>query len=614
VTSSALITLAILAVAIVLLLSDRLRADLIALLILVALGVTNVISPSEIFSGFSRSAVITIMALFILTNSLYRTGVTHWLGDRLSRLGGRQPARLILVVMLSGAMLSWFMNTIAAGAVLLPAVVGLSRASGVRPSKLLIPLSFGTLLGGMATLLTTANILVNTGLRDAGYQPFKLLDFLPVGGSTALAGIVFVAAFGRKLLPDRTPADRYTWVEHLHSALSDLYSLRERLCEAMVEPISPLRGKTLAEARVGETLGLTILAIVRKKRTRLAPKPDDRLEAGDVLLIVGRNDRVAQLADMGITVEPDAAWEDDLASDAVGLVEAVISPRSRVVGQTLKQIHFRQKFGLTAIALWRTGRSYRTDVGDLALQFGDALLMHGPREKIRLLQSEPDFIVLQPEAPPAQRPHKAPLAAAIMLAALIAAAAGWLPIGEASFAGAVLMVLTHCLTMDEAYQAIEWRVVFLIAGMLPLGLALYQSGAAAFLGQVLAQALGPLGPLAVLSAIYLLAVLLTQFISGQATAVLITPIAIKTALHVGANPQAFAMAAALACSTAFLTPIAHPVNLLIMGPGGYTSRDFIRIGLPLTVLSFLVTLVTLPLVYPLYNQIGLFPPALRPGA
>jgi di/tricarboxylate transporter len=451
----------------------------------------------------------------------------------------------------------------------------------------------------MATLLTTANILVNAGLRDAGYPQFKLLDFLPVGGSLAIAGILFVTVIGRRLLPDRSPADRYAWVEHLQSALTDLYSLKERLCEAQIEPASPLAGKSIAESHIGEALGLSILAIVRNGHTRLAPRPEDQLRAGDVLMIVGRSERVALLANLGVSVDLEASWEDGFSSEAVGLTEVVVAPRSRVVGQTLKQIHFRQKFGLNVIALWRAGRSHRTDVGDLALQFGDALLLHGSRDKIRLLQAEPDFIVLRPETLEAQRPHKGPLAGLIMLSVLITAAVGWLPIAEAAFAGAILMVLTRCLTMDEAYQAIEWRAVFLIAGMLPLGLALQQTGAAAILGQALIQTLGGFGPLMLVAGIYLLAMLLTQFVSGQATAVIVAPIALSAATQIGANPHAFAMAAALACSTAFLTPMAHPVNLLVMSPAGYTPRDFVRIGLPLTALCFVVLLIVLPIFYPL---------------
>src|SRR5512135_2692205 len=355
------------------------------------------------------------------------------------------------------------MNTFAAGAVLLPAVMGLSRDTGIKPSKLLMPLSFGALLGGMATLLTTANILVNSGLRDAGLAEFKLFDFLPVGGCMALAGILFMSIFGRKLLPERSPSDRYPWVQHMQSTLSDLYNLQERMYEVKIDPTSLLCNKTLAESHIGEMYGLSVLAIAHNGQTQLAPEAETRLHAHDVLHIVGQHDRVQRLNELGLSIDLDGNPVNMFSSKLVGLVEVLIAPRSRVVDQTLKQIRFRQKFGLTVIALWRGGRPYRTDVGDMPLQFGDALLMHGARNQVQLLQVESDFIVLQPESVGDLDPRRGPIAATIMLAALISVAIGWLPIAEASFTGAVLMILTGCLSMDQAYQAIEWRVVFLIA-------------------------------------------------------------------------------------------------------------------------------------------------------
>lgn len=595
----ALLTLLILAAAIFLLLFNITRPDLVALLILIGLALTGVSAPAEVFSGFSRSAVITVGALFIITNALYRTGATRWLGMGLLRLGGTRPRRLTFTVMMAGAILSYFMNTIAAGAVLLPAIVGLARTSDVRPSKLLIPLSYGTLLGGMATLLTTSSILVNAALRDAGYPPFQLLDFLPVGGAMAVAGIVFMTFIGYRWLPSRSPIERYGWDVRYPAALSDLYGLHERLFEASIEASSLLAGQTIAASRIGEDLGLSILAIKRGRQTLLAPRPEMVLRAADVLLVVGRSERVDQLAERGLLVSDEPAWEEDFSSAQASLIEAVIAPRSRVVGQTLKQLNFRQKFGLTVIALWRGGRSFRTDVGDLPLQFGDALLLLGPREKFGVLQSEADYLVLHAEPPATQRPQKAVLAVLITLGMLVIAALGWLPIAEATFIGAVLMVLTRCLTMDEAYQSIEWRAVFLIAGMLPLGLALGKTGAAAWMGQVLIQTVGGFGPLALLAVLYLTAMLLTQFVSGQAAAVMVAPIALSAALQLNTNPHAFAMAAALACSSAFLTPVAHPVNLLVMGPGGYTTRDFFRVGLVLTLICFGVMLLVLPQVWPL---------------
>ena len=257
----ALITFIILVVAVILLLFNVTRPDLIALLVLISLGLTSTITPGDLFSGFSRSAVITVIALFIMTNVLYRTGVTRWMGEHLLQLGGTRPWRLTLTVMLAGAVLSYFMNTIAAGAVLLPAVIGLARATDIRPSQLLIPLSYGALLGGMATLLTTSSILVNAALRDANYPPFQLLDFLPVGGVMAAAGILFMTFIGRRWLPNRSPIDLYGWDARYQSGLSDLYGLQERLYEALIEPTSPLIGQSIALSRIGETLGLSILAM-----------------------------------------------------------------------------------------------------------------------------------------------------------------------------------------------------------------------------------------------------------------------------------------------------------------------------------------------------------------
>lgn len=597
--STAIITLIILGVAVLLLLTNALRADLVAMLVLISLGLSGVVAPADLFTGFSRSAVVTVLAIFILTHALYRTGATLWLGRQLLSLAGRNPVRVTLVVMLSAAILSYFMNNIAAGAVLLPAVIGIAQEVKIRPSKLLIPIAYGSLLGGMATLLTTASILVNSALRTANLPQFTLLNFLPVGGTVALAGILFMMLVGRRMLPDRSPLERYKWAISNPALLSDLYNLPERLYKAEITSGSILEGKTIAQSRIGEALGLSVLAVARSGRTVLAPKPDFALRRGDVLRVLGRGERVTLLAELGTKVELDMTWTDTLSSATVGLFEVLVAPRSRVVGQTLKQLHFRQKYGVTTIALWRGGRAYRTDVGEMSLEFGDALLVHGPRNQISVLQGDPDYILLQPEAAPLPHPRKALLAAGIMAVALAAAALDWAPVAEATFAGAILMVLTGCLTMDDAYQAIDWKAIFVIAGMLPLGMAMDSTGAAAFIGQVMIDSLHAWGPIVLLGAVFLLTMLLTQFLSGQATAIIAAPIALSAAARIQANPYTFAMAVALACSVAFLTPLAHSVNLLVMGPGGYVPRDYLKVGLPLTVVCFVVVMLALPYFWPL---------------
>lgn len=598
-TEPQIVMLALMGIAMIAFVSQVLRADLVALLLLIALAVTQLLTPQDTFSGFGRSAVITVMSLFILTSALHHTGATRQLGAGLLRLAGGGVMRLVLLVMVTAAILSLFMNNIAAGAVLLPIVMGLTAQSKISPSKLLIPLAFGTILGGMATLFTTSNILVSTALRDSGLAGFGVLDFAPVGGMVALAGTAFMVLVGWRLLPDRSPLENASQVRVLRRELSELYQLKERLWELRVDPDSPFAKKTLAESCIGENLGLSVMAVVHHNHVNLAPKPDQVLLPQDILLVAGREERVMDLADCGFALLADAVWQGGLSSDKIGMFEVAIAPRSSVVGRTLKQLHFREKYGLWVVSLWREGRPYRTDVGNMPLRFGDSLLIHGELDKARMLQAEPDYLVLLPEGYQALRPAKAPLAVAIMVAAVLVAAIGWLPVAEAMLAGALLAVITGCLTMDEAYQAIEWRVIFLIAAMLPVGLAMTNTGTAALLGQLVMQSLGGYGPWVTLAGFFVLTVALTQVMSSQATAVVLSPIALAAANAMSVNPYTFAMAVAMGCSTAFLTPLGHPVNMLVMGPGGYTFRDFIKVGLPLTLVTFAAAMIALPIFWPL---------------
>jgi len=591
--------LSILLVAIVLMATERLRADVVALLVAIALTLTGLIQPTDTFSGFSRSAVVTIMAIFVLTGGLARTGVTRAAGRALLRIAGSSEVRLVAVTMLGGAAFSLFMNNIAAAAMLLPGVMDAARRARISPSKLLMPLAFATILGGMATLLTTANILVSTALRDSGLNAFRLLDFAPVGVPIVVAGTLYIVLAGRRLLPERHPLEQLGLVRHLRAELTELYSLQERLSEVRVHADSPLVGKCIGESGIGEKLGLSIMAIIRNTHVLLAPKPDQGLHANDLLVVAGRMERVLQLAELGVRLESELSWHGDLWSDEVGLVEVLVAPRSRSVGQTLRELHFREKFGLTAVALWREGRSIRTDLGKLPLRFGDALLLHGPRDRVRVLQREADFIVLQQGDDDNVRPRKMWWALGIMLVALGLAAANVLPIAEAAMAGALTMVLTGCLTMDEAYQAIEWRAIFLIAGMLPVSIAMNSTGAAEYIGQWLVGGLAPWGPLALMAGLFLVTMLLTQLMPGQVTAVVLAPIAISAARKFGMNPYALAMAVALGTSMAFLTPLGHPVNILVMGTGGYKFGDYFKVGAPMSVLLFLIVLLLLPVFWPL---------------
>ncbi len=595
-----LITLIIAGAAIVLLLTERLRADLVALLVVVALGTTGVLTTEETFSGFSRSAVITLLAIFILAAALERTGVTRRVGDLLVRVAGESERRLVVAVMLSGAFLSLFMNNIAAAAVLLPPVSGAAQRSGVNPSRLLMPLAFGTILGGMATLLTTTNIVVSSLLQDRGLPGFGLLEFAPLGLPLVAAGIAYMALWGRRQLPARSPVQLYEDLQRQEANLAEVYHLGETLSRAGVRADSPLVGQTLAGSRLRETYGVNVLAIEREDRIVRAPSPDQELRAEDVLLLTGEPEGPGFAADLD-PLPPRHGGDRELESRSVVLVEAVLSPRSDLIGRTLSETRFRDRYGMAVLAIWRAGRSLRTGLTDLPLQLGDGLLLQGERGRLPVLRAESDLIVLDrgvDEPPPPSR-RRGRLALTIMIVTLALAASNRFGVGEVMLGGALAMILSGVITMDEAYQAVEWRSVFLVAGMLPLGTAMTKTGAADLITHGLLTVLGGAGPLALLAGLVALAILLTQAMNGAAVAAVVAPIALQTAQRIGADPRAFAMGVAIATSVAFLTPLGSPVNVLVMGPGGYRFRDYFRAGLPLTLLIYLLLLGLLPLVWPL---------------
>ncbi|MBI5192606.1 MAG: SLC13 family permease [Nitrospirae bacterium] len=583
-------------------LSDRMRPDLIALLTVVTLGLTGILTPHEAFSGFSRSAVITILAIFILTDGLRRTGVTEQVGNLLAKIAGTRERWLVLIVMSAGAFLSLFMNNIAATSVLLPVVSEAGHKAGVKPARTLMPLAFATILGGMATLLTTTNIVVSSLLRDHGLAGYGLLDFAPIGLPVVIIGVIYMVFVGRRMLPAQTPAHYMESTRRTEGDLIDIYRLGERLFRIRIPLGSVMNGKTLAQSAFRERYNFTAVAINRNDFITLAPTPDYILQQGDIILFTGKVEDLEQL-DMEPYFEilPPLNWsEQDLESPAIVITEAVLAPRSVLIGQTLRQAHFRDKYGMTVLAVWRGGQRIRTSLTDLPLQFGDALLMQGPRERLRILHTEPDIILLANGKEKVKLvPGKGRLALIIMCIVLLVAALQPTIVGEAMLGGALAMVLLGVLTMDHAYQSVEWKTIFLVAGMLPMGIAITKTGAASLLAEWLIQIAGPAGPLALLVGLFWLTVLLTQAMNGAAVAAIMAPIAIQAARNIGANPRSMVMGVALATSMAFMTPLGHPVNLMIIGPGGYRFRDFLKVGLPLTLLLFITIIILFPLFWPL---------------
>jgi len=363
---------------------------------------------------------------------------------------------------------------------------------------------------------------------------------------------------------------------------------------------STLAGKSLVESHLGGSYGLGVLGIVRGTETNLIPSPSEILQAGDTLLVKGKLSDlklVEGLQELGVENQPPPDL-GNLESEEIGVVEAVLSPHTTLAGKTLRELNFRFKYGLTALAIWREGRAYRSNLRDMSLRFGDALLLYGPRERLRMLGSEPDFLVLTEEAQEASNMEKIPAALLIMGLVLLPAIMGWLPIAITAIIGVALMIITRCLTMEEAYRSVEWKAIFLIAGMLPLGVAMQQTGAAQLLANGMVSLIGDLGPVVMMAGFFLLSAFASQVMPNPAVAVLLAPIALSTSADLNISPYPLMMAVAVSASAAFLSPVGHAANVLVMGPGGYRFSDYIKVGLPLTLITLVVVLVVVPIVWP----------------
>jgi di/tricarboxylate transporter len=441
-----IITFIILIIALILFLTEKLPADLVALLVAVSLGITGILTPQETFSGFSRSAVITIMAIFILSDALHRTGVTEQVGNILLKVGGTGELRLTFVVMLAGAFLSLFMNNIAAASVLLPAVSGAAKKASLSNSRLMMPLAFGTILGGTATLLTTSNIVINSLLLDKNIEGFSLYDFAPVGIPLTITGILYVAFVGRKLLPGEPSVERTVAPNKAESSdLIATYHLGENLFRARVPENSFLIGKQLSESTLREDFGVSVVAIERENKRLFALSPETEIKRNDTLLLEG-DEADFRRRDVQPYMEflPPQKWkESDLESAAVEVVEAMLAPRSRLIGETLRSTHFREKYGMSVLAIWRADQEIIADLAEVPLAFGDALLLQGTRDKLAMLADDPDIILLMERAeteitvPDKGRAALMIFAASLVLAVILPDLTGAIMMG-----GALAMMLT----------------------------------------------------------------------------------------------------------------------------------------------------------------------------
>lgn len=586
------LTVAILILAIVAFAMGRWRPDAIALLVLLALLASGILQPAAAFAGFGSPVLVTIAAVFVVSAALERTGLAAHLGRRVFAVAGAREPVLILAFGITGGLLSGVMNSIGAMAVLLPAAVATAREAGISPSKLLLPLALGTRLGGNLTLIAgPSNLIVSAALAQAGFRSLGFFEFLPIGGTFLVVGMLFIGLLARRWLPSTAPAER-----RRTGRLLDLYRLRERLFEVSIPTDSPLAGKTLVEGGLGSEWRLSVLSIRRGRRRIDAPSPDERLHEGDRLLVQGRIEDLSGSDALAAAPLADGREPGPLETGSLRIVEITLAPRSNAAGKTLRELAFREKYGVTVLAIWHEGRPRRTNLSDLPLQHGHALLVRGRTDRIRLLARDPDFLVLDLEPLPPLRPERAAWAAGGVLL-MVALATGGVAISVAALAGAAVVVAAGCLTAEEVYQAVDWRSVVFIGAMLPISTALTVTGAAEAAVNHLLAVSGS-SHFWTLAALLIAGIVANQVMPSVAATVLLVPVALHAASTTGANATALMMGVIAATGTTF-TPISNPVNLLVMGPGSYRMADYVKVGLPLALLLGGVALVVIPLVWPL---------------
>jgi di/tricarboxylate transporter len=588
-----LLVLGILIIALVAFATERVRVDLVALGIMVALMVLGIVTPQEGLSGFSNPATVTIAAMFVLSAGLQRTDVPGLVGNYIIHLANKSETRIILLLMMTTAILSAFILNTAVVAVFIPIVLRISKTMDIPPSRLLMPTSFGAILGGTMTLIgTSTNLLVSSIAVQAGLPPFSFFDFAPLGIITLVAGVLYMIFIGRRLLPRRP----------VESDLLGKYEVREYLSEIVVPPDSPLVGENLGELNLAQRYDITILDILRDGRTILLPGRSRHIRANDVVLVRGSLEQLLAIekAD-GLEIAPLSEVREKVLSqgDEVGMAEVVVAPAASILGFTIKELDFRHRYGVEAIGMLRRGMTLIGKFTHESIMPGDMLLVIGDKRNLVKLQNDPDFLLLVDVPMPVPRNSKAFWAVGIMTAVVVAAILG-VPIVVSALAGALLMVALGILSLDEAYASLDKRVLVLLAGILSLEAAMINSGLAQWLGDALLRMLGGAEPWLLVGAFYLMSMLLTAAMSNQATAVVLAPLAISTAYTLHASPIPLLMAITFAASASFMTPVGYQTNTMIYNTGRYRFTDFTKVGLPLNILLFILSTLFIPLIWPLY--------------
>jgi len=602
-TTETLFIFLLLAITIILFAGGLLSLEVVAVLVVLALMLSRVLSPAEALSGFGDPLVLLITGLFVIAEGLFRTGVVYRISNWVMEVAGTSQTRLLVVLMLVVAVLSGFMENIGTVAIFIPVAINLADKANIGPARLLMPVSIASLLGGMLTLIgSLPNLVVAAELIRNHLTPFRFFDYTPVGLLILVVGIGYMAIWGWKLLPQNTDSQEEPKARWSIWELIDAYELTGQFHRLHIERNSGLINQTIERAMVGSRYGVTIAGMERKGHV-ISVTPQTELRLGDRIFAVGSAERVKVLS-QSENLSPLVLGEKQkkLVPRELGLVEVLVPPRSRLIGSTLGEIHFRELYGLSVVGILRLGEPLKPDLIDVPLALGDSMLMAGGWQQIGLLQTErDDFLVLTiPHEMSEVAPRRAKVwwALAIFSGMLALMIFDLVPNVAAVLLAALAMILTGCLSLKDVYTSVNWQSVVVIASMLPMAKALDKTGGVNLIVHQVA-ALGQLGPHSLMFGLFVITTGLSQFMSNTATAVLLAPIALSSAKMLGVSPYPLLMTVAIAASTAFATPVASPTNTLVLGPGGYRFIDFLKVGLPLIVLSMLITLLVVPVIFPL---------------
>lgn len=602
-TGETLFVFLLLAITIALFASEVLRIEVVAVLVVLALMLSHVLSPAEALSGFGDPLVLLIAGLFVVGEGLFRTGVAFRISTWVIKVAGTSEIRLLVMLMLVVAVLSAFMGSTGTVAIFIPVAINLSAKVNSSPARLLMPISFASLMGGMLTLIgTQPNLVVATELSRNNLVPFGFFAFTPIGFLILAVGIGYMVMWGGKLLPQDTARQEKPETRFSIPDLFDAYELTGQFRYLHIGETSSLTNQTIDQAKVGARYGVVIVGLERQSHV-MPVTPQTELRQGDRIFVVGSKERVKLFSQYeNLDLLKLGEKQKKLIPQELGLVEVLLPPRSRLIGRTLGQIHFREHYGLSVLGILRLGEPLKHDLTGVPLALGDSLLMGGGWRQIDLLQDERnDFLVLTiPQEMSEVAPERARMrwALAIVGGMLTLMTFNLVPSVAAVLLAALAMVLAGCLSMKDAYDAINWQSLVLIAGMLPMAQALDKTGGVKLIvDQVVV--LGELGPLFLMFGLFVITTGLSQFMSNAATTVLLAPIAIGSATILGVSPYPLLMTVAIAASTSFATPVACSENTLILGPGDYRFNDFLKVGLPLIALSMLVTLLAVPVIFPL---------------